>query len=60
MSKKNAKKGKVEEPSSFDPTDYLRNKISFKDFLIYGVPVTIVSLIAASLYVSLRYYQLDL
>jgi Na+/H+ antiporter NhaD/arsenite permease-like protein len=35
------------------------HKISFKDFLVYGIPVTIVSLIAASVYVTLRFYQLE-
>ena len=36
------------------------HKITFKDFLIYGVPVTIVSLIACTAYITLRYYQLKL
>ena len=35
-------------------------KISFKDFLVYGIPVTIVSLIACSFYIALRFYQLDI
>ena len=36
------------------------HKITFKDFLIYGIPVTIVSLIACTAYITLRYYQLKL
>jgi Na+/H+ antiporter NhaD/arsenite permease-like protein len=31
-------------------------KISFKDFLVYGVPVTFFSLISASLYIVIRFY----
>ncbi|WDE96729.1 ArsB/NhaD family transporter [Lentisphaera profundi] len=34
------------------------HKISFKDFFIYGIPVTIVTLIGASAYITLRFYQL--
>lgn len=33
-------------------------KITFKEFLKYGIPVTLFSLIAASLYVTIRYFVL--
>ncbi len=31
-------------------------KVSFKTFMVYGVPVTIFSMIAASVYICLRYF----
>ena len=33
--------------------------ISFKDFFVYGLPVTFISLIAASFYITWRYYFLQ-
>lgn len=33
-------------------------KISFKEFFKYGIPVTLLTLVAASVYVCLRYYYL--
>ncbi len=32
-------------------------RISFLKFLLYGIPVTLVSLVIATLYVLLRYYM---
>jgi len=32
------------------------NKISFKEFFRYGFPVTLLSLVAASIYIIIRYY----
>ena len=32
------------------------NKITFKEFFRYGFPVTLFSMIAASIYISIRYY----
>jgi Na+/H+ antiporter NhaD/arsenite permease-like protein len=32
------------------------HKVSFNDFLRYGIPVTLLSLIAASIYIIIRYY----
>lgn len=34
------------------------HRISFKEFLVYGVPVTLLSMVAASIYVIIRYYTL--
>lgn len=39
--------------------DKAGEKISFKTFLIYGVPITIFSLIMSSLYVALRYALME-
>ena len=32
------------------------HQVSFKDFLRYGLPVTVLSMIAASIYIIIRYY----
>lgn len=34
------------------------HRISFKEFLVYGVPVTLLSMVAASIYIIIRYYTL--
>jgi Na+/H+ antiporter NhaD/arsenite permease-like protein len=37
-------------------TERAGQKISFVKFMIYGIPVTLVSLVIATAYVIVRYY----